>query len=296
MKLSQITLDPKLMMRKELNQEIVDEYAQAMLDGDKFPDIVIFNDGEHNYLVEGFKRYYAAKKSGLEIISADVQMGTYDDAFDYALTVANRKNGEHYSNEDKRYQLSMALEVPRYKEKSDRELARILKVSNPFVSKMRKATGNQPEAITIKRGDQEYKMANPAKEPVNAPASEKKPTEEDKIFEMATEIESMAADLEAAERRVAVAAMDATPEEKELAATKLEEMATEIKNLNENNRVLRISRDSKMNDVAERDKQIHYWKSRWEKADKRVNQLEADVKVWKDRALTAEAHLEINAG
>jgi hypothetical protein len=294
MKLSQITLDPKLMMRKELNQEIVDEYAQAMLDGDKFPDIVIINDGEHNYLVEGFKRYHAAKKSGLEIISADVQMGTYDDAFDYALTVANRKNGEHYSNEDKRYQLSMALEVPRYKEKSDRELGRILKVSNTFVSKMRKATGNQPEEITIKRGDKEYKMANPAKEPVNAPAHQKKPTEEDKIFEMATEIEAMAADLESAERRIAVAAMDATPEEKELAATKLEEMATEIKNLNENNRVLRISRDSKMNDVAERDKQIHYWKNRWEKADKRVNQLEAEVKLWKDRALTAEAHLEIN--
>jgi hypothetical protein len=294
MKLSQITLDPKLMMRKELNQEIVDEYAQAMLDGDKFPDIVIINDGEHNYLVEGFKRYHAAKKSGLEIISADVQMGTYDDAFDYALTVANRKNGEHYSNEDKRYQLSMALEVPRYKEKSDRELGRILKVSNTFVSKMRKATGNQPEEITIKRGDKEYKMSNPAKEPVNVPAHQKKPTEEDKIFEMATEIEAMAADLESAERRIAVAAMDATPEEKELAATKLEEMATEIKNLNENNRVLRISRDSKMNDVAERDKQIHYWKNRWEKADKRVNQLEAEVKLWKDRALTAEAHLEIN--
>jgi len=294
MKLSQITLDPKLMMRKELNQEIVDEYAQAMLDGDTFPDIVIFNDGEHNYLVEGFKRYHAAKKSGLEIINADVQMGTYDDAFDYALTVANRKNGEHYSNEDKRFQLSMALEVPRYKEKSDRELARILKVSNPFVSKMRKATGNQPDAITIKRGDQEYKMANPAKEPVNAPTNEKKPAEEDKILEMATTIESLAFDLEEAERRVAVAAMDATPEEKELAAAKLDEMANEVKNLTENNRVLRISRDTKMNEVAEMNKQVGYWKKRAEKAEKELTSLAAQMKVWKDRAETAEAHLAIN--
>ena len=294
MKLSQITLDPKLMMRKELNQEIVDEYAQAMLDGDTFPDIVIFNDGEHNYLVEGFKRYHAAKQSGLEIINADVQMGTYDDAFDYALTVANRKNGEHYSNEDKRFQLSMALEVPRYKEKSDRELARILKVSNPFVSKMRKATGNQPEAIAIKRGDQEYKMANPAKETVNAPANEKKPAEEDKILEMATTIESLASDLEEAERRVAVAAMDATPEEKELAAAKLDEMANEVKNLTENNRVLRISRDTKMNEVAEMNKQVGYWKKRAEKAEKELTSLAAQMKVWKDRAETAEAHLAIN--
>jgi len=294
MKLSQITLDPKLMMRKELNQEIVDEYAQAMLDGDKFPDIVIFNDGEHNYLVEGFKRYHAAKQSGLEIINADVQMGTYDDAFDYALTVANRKNGEHYTNDDKRLQLSMALEVPRYKEKSDRELARILKVSNGFVSKMRKAAGQQPETITVKRGEKEYKMDNPAKEVTNAPADEKKPAEDDKILEMATTIESLASDLEEAERRVAVAAMDATPEEKELAATKLDEMATEIKNLTENNRVLRISRDTKMNEVAEMNKQVGYWKKRAEKAEKELTSLAAQMKVWKDRAETAEAHLAIN--
>ena len=70
MKLSQITLDPKLMMRVALNDEIVDEYAQAMLDGDKFPAITIFNDGDKNYLVDGFKRYYAHKKNGLEIIDA----------------------------------------------------------------------------------------------------------------------------------------------------------------------------------------------------------------------------------
>ena len=95
MKLSQITLDHKLMMRVGVDQEIVDEYAQKMLDGVKFPPVIIYNDGDHNYLVEGFKRYHACKKNGFEIIDADVRMGTYDDAFDYALTVANQIGRAH---------------------------------------------------------------------------------------------------------------------------------------------------------------------------------------------------------
>ena len=53
MKLSEIKIEPELMMRVGINQEIVDEYAQAMLDGDKFPPVVIINDGDHNYLVDG---------------------------------------------------------------------------------------------------------------------------------------------------------------------------------------------------------------------------------------------------
>jgi hypothetical protein len=120
------------------------------------------------------------------------------------------------------------------------------------------------------------------------------PEEEDKIVEMATEMQSMVEELEASQRRLAVAAMEATPEEKKLASIKLEEMATEITSLSENNRVLRISRDTFQNECAELKKQVLYAKRRYEKADKEIVLLQRELANWKDRALTAEAHLAID--
>lgn len=270
MKLSQITLDHKLMMRPALNYEIVDEYAQAMLDGDKFPPVVVFNDGDTNYLVDGFKRYHAYKKNGMEIIDADVQMGTYDDAFDYALVVANRKNGEHYSPEDKRHQLQLALEVPRYESKSDRELSRILRVSHTFVSKARKLAGKQPDVIETKRNGKPVKVKSIKKELEDALAPEVEAeviTEEDKIHEIATEMQSIINENEALQNRLAVAAMEATDEEKQLAKSLLEDKDEKIKRLEMDLRVYKASADTYQGQLAEAIKQCKYWERRAKKAE-----------------------------
>jgi hypothetical protein len=293
MKLSQIKVDSGLQMRAKMDQNTIDDYCERLLAGDEFPAIVLFHDGTQYHLADGWNRYFAHKKAGLEIIKADVREGTRRDAMFHALG-ANAKNGQRRTTEDKHKAVMTMIDDMEWAELSDREIAAACVVSNFLVSKLRKAVGKQPDTITVKRGDKEYKMANPAKEASNAPTDEKKSAEEDKVFEMATTIESLAADLEEAERRIAVAAMDATPEEKELAAAKLDEMANEVKNLAENNRVLRISRDTKMNEVAEMNKQVGYWKKRAEKAEKELTSLAAQMKVWKDRAETAEAHLAIN--
>jgi len=273
MKLSQITLDPKLMMRVALNDEIIDEYAQAMLDGDKFPPIVIFNDGDNNYLVEGFKRYYAYKKCGIELVDADTRMGTYDDAFDYALTVANRLHGERYTPEDKRYQLQMALDVPRYANKSDRELARILKVSNTFVSKMRKAEGKQPKVIETTRNGKTVKVKN------NKPEIEDEPEpileQEDKIHEIAVEMQGVIEENEKLQNRLAVAAMEATDEEKQLAKSLLEDKDEKIKQLEADLRVYKASSDTFQAQLAEAIKQCKYWERRAKKAENMLNKQAA---------------------
>lgn len=271
MKLSQITLDPKLMMRVTLNQEIVDEYAQSMLDGDKFPPVVIFNDGDHNYLVDGFKRYHAHKKNGLEIIDADTRMGTYDDAFDYAFQKANRDNGDRYTPEDKRYQLLMAFEVPRYAKKSDRELGRILKVSNTFVGKYRKFEGKQPEVIDTTRNGKPVKVKSTKKEVDNAPD----PEEQDKIEEIATEMQGVIRENEDLQNRLAVAAMEATDEEKQLAKGLLEDKDEKIRLLEADNRVLKASRDSFQREASELKKQIRYWENRAKKAEAVLNKQAA---------------------
>ena len=280
MKLSQITLDPKLMMRVSLNQEIVDEYAQSMLDGDKFPPVVIFNDGDNNYLVDGFKRYHAHKKNGLEIIDADTRMGTYDDAFDYAFEKANRDNGDRYTPEDKRYQLLMAFEKPKYASKSDRELSRILKVSNTFVGKYRKIEGKQPEVIDTTRNGKPVKVKSTKKELENEPTQESPNpeyefTEADKIEEISNEMQNIVEENEKLQLRLAVAAMEATPEEKQAAQSKFDEMEAKIKALEEELRVTKISRDSFQRENAELKKQCTYWEKRTKKAENLLNKQAA---------------------
>lgn len=292
MKLSQLTLDPSLQMRKQLNQDVVDEYAKAMLDGDKFPPIIVFNDGEHNYVAEGFTRCAAAKQAGLELIDADVQMGTYDDAFDYAFTKANHANGQRYTPEDKRFAIGKALEFDRYAKKSDRELARIYKVSHTFVSKIRKVEGKQPDTIQVTRNGSDYEIANPKKDV--APVDHQELEVDYEFEELTNTVQELAEENKALEARVAVVAMDATPEEKQAAASLIADLQAQVKTLEMDNRVLKASRDSFQAECLEMKKQATYGKRRYEKAEKELELMTKQMKVWKDRAETAEAHLEIN--
>jgi chromosome segregation ATPase len=263
-----------------------------MLDGDKFPAIIVFNDGEKNYVAEGYTRCAAAKQAGLEIIDADVQMGTFEDAFDYAFTTANHGNGQRYKPNDKRRAITKAFTRDRYLKKSDREISRICKVANSFVSKIRKAAGMQPDVIEVTRGKQTYEISNPKKEAINEPA----PTpEKDYIFdELSSAVQELAEENKALEARVAVVAMEATDEEKQAAAALIAELQAEIKTLEADNRVLKASRDSFQLEASEAKTQALYGKRRYEKAEKEIVLLQRELAVWKDRAQTAEAHLEID--
>ena len=294
MKLSQLTLDAGLQMRKELNQDVVDEYCLAMLAGDKFPAIIVFNDGENNYVADGHTRCAAAKKAGLEIVNADVRMGTYEDAFDYAFANANHDNGQRYSPADKRFAIYKALERDRYAKKSDREIARLYKVSNTFVSKLRKAEGKQPDSIQVNRNGSEYDLPSKKKEASNEPVAEIAPETNYEFEELTNTVQELAEENKILEARVAVAAMEATDEEKQAASAIIAELQATVKTLEMDNRVLKASRDSFQAECLEMKKQATYGKRRYEKAEKELDLMAKQMKIWKDRAETAEAHLAIN--
>ena len=59
--LSSIKADPEIQSRQQLNKGIVKEYKEAMLGKDKFPPIIVFDDGADYWLADGFHRYYAAQ-------------------------------------------------------------------------------------------------------------------------------------------------------------------------------------------------------------------------------------------
>jgi hypothetical protein len=124
--------------RAEIHQEIVNEYAEEMRHGAKFPPVVAFsNDGRDSYwLADGFHRFEATQKAGRTLIQAEIRSGGKREAILYAAG-ANASHGLRRSREDKRNSVLKLLNDKEWSRWSDREIARQCTVSQPFVSKLR---------------------------------------------------------------------------------------------------------------------------------------------------------------
>jgi hypothetical protein len=83
-----ITVDPSVQQRVAgTSQEVVDEYARAMRDGDAFPQPIVFTrDGVTYYLGDGFHRVeaYLLAHPDVQEIECEVHLGDHDDALEYA--------------------------------------------------------------------------------------------------------------------------------------------------------------------------------------------------------------------
>jgi hypothetical protein len=64
--LDDITVDETVQARAQmLGEDVVDEYAAAMREGDDFPALVVFQQGGTYVLADGFTRHAAAKRAEL---------------------------------------------------------------------------------------------------------------------------------------------------------------------------------------------------------------------------------------
>ena len=107
-KIQSIRLDGDTQSRVSLDQNLVNEYSEAMSSGAKFPPIVVFNDGTDRWLADGFHRIYATRQAGLDEINADMKPGGRRDALLYSMK-ANATHGARRTNEDKRRAVKMAF-------------------------------------------------------------------------------------------------------------------------------------------------------------------------------------------
>ncbi|MDP2620567.1 MAG: ParB/RepB/Spo0J family partition protein [Hyphomicrobiales bacterium] len=135
--ISQLRTDGGTQPRAALDFEAVDDYADAMADGAKFPPVVVYYDGENYWLADGFHRVKAAWQAGRETITAEVRSGTLEEARWHSFS-ANRANGLRRTNDDKQRAVKGALQHPRAAELSDREIARHVGVNHDTVSAWRK--------------------------------------------------------------------------------------------------------------------------------------------------------------
>lgn len=135
--LCKIVVEMERHPRAVKDQNTINDYAEALLEGIKLPPIDVFRDGENYLLADGLHRLEAYKLRGFDHIPAIVHQGCKTEVLLHALG-ANADHGLRRTNADKRKAVLIALTDPDLQGLSDNQIAEICKVSQPFASKIRK--------------------------------------------------------------------------------------------------------------------------------------------------------------
>lgn len=135
--LDEISIDGGTQQRERIDVDVVSDYAEAMINGEKFPPITLFYDGVTHWPGDGFHRYHASRKAEMLDILAVVHKGTLRDAILFS-TSANGRHGLRPTPGDKRKAVITLLKDAEWTKWSDRAIAEHCHVSHTFVSKLRK--------------------------------------------------------------------------------------------------------------------------------------------------------------
>lgn len=167
LEIAKIRLDNGTQMREALDQNAVDEYAAAMIAGDQFPPVRVFNYGDVYWLTDGFHRIAAAKKIGYVMIEADIQLGGLRDAI-IDSTAANAKHGLRRSREATRRSIETLLKDEEWGIKSDSQIAKKVGCDHKTVGARRaemEASGEIPKMETrlVERNGVQYEMKSAVK-------------------------------------------------------------------------------------------------------------------------------------
>lgn len=144
-KIDAIRIDGGTQCRVVIDQPTVYTYVENMKDGDVFPPMETVFDGSTYWLTDGFHRYHAYKILGVKEVQTEYKPGTLQDAQLIALQ-ANSTHGKPLTNEDKRNKVQMALDLEGFDKKTDYEIAKICRVSRPFVAAMRDPAKKQKQS------------------------------------------------------------------------------------------------------------------------------------------------------
>lgn len=151
-RLEDIVFDGGTQIRAAINEQVVAEYAERMTEGVEFPAVVIFHDGNANYLADGFHRYMAAKRNEWRDIDADIRPGTKQDAVWFALG-ANKVNGHRLTDADKKHAVNIALTI--WPEMSAPRIAEQIGCSQQYVQQIR-ATSTSRADVVVGRDGKSY--------------------------------------------------------------------------------------------------------------------------------------------
>jgi hypothetical protein len=130
--LAAIQIDGGTQSRANVNDQVVNEYAEAIKSGATFPPIVVFYDGKKHWLADGFHRFHAYQKIGREKVAADVRQGTRRDAILHSVG-ANETHGLRRTRDDKRRAVLTLLNDAEWSAKPETWIAETCRVSRTLV-------------------------------------------------------------------------------------------------------------------------------------------------------------------
>jgi hypothetical protein len=266
MKITQLTIELQTQSRVAINQDTVTDYADAMMDGENFPPVTAFYDGKSYYLADGYHRYFAAKKAGLEDIECDVKEGTLRDAVLFSVGV-NSAHGLRRNNEDKRKSVMTILDDVEWAEWSDVLIAKKCQVSGAFVGRVRKTLNL--ESTSRKYVHKTGKVVSIDTTNHGRPAEEVMPLddgEDHHVQELADANVELAEENTLLKDRLAVAAFEATPAERVQLSETMEQLRATVKTQEAEIAALKSSRDTLQQKNADMLKLLAYWKKRAEQA------------------------------
>lgn len=221
--------------------------------------MIVFHDGINYYLADGFHRYFANKQVKSTHIEADVTNGTLRNALEYALGT-NDKHGLKRSIKDKRKAVLIALDDIEYGSLTNREIAKICRVSHTFVNSVKesleKPKEKKKEPLKARNKDQN--------KPTNVDTEF---TQDDKVTELLVTQKELEEENTKLLDQLALKVMDASPEQKKMAELTIEELRAENKRLEQELDSMTISRDSYMRENAEMKKQLVWYKKQLKKLE-----------------------------
>ena len=270
-KISDIRIDGGTQIRKELNLDKVNEYAQQMDDGVEFPPITVFFDGSSTWLSEGFHRLSSERQRGSTTIKAIVINGTIEDATLFAL--GSNKHGLNMSAEDYRRSIEIMLKHPKWSTWSNAQIAKHIGVSAMTVGRVKKERSPETPAkkttYTDKHGNESIMDTSkigkkpkdePKEQPKDEPDEETYDPAEEKMRELMDTITNLADENTVLRDKIAIGQWDASEIEKIDAEETIANLREQIRILEIDNQALRESRDMFQNRNAELIKTINSMK------------------------------------
>lgn len=238
-----LLIDAAFQSRVAINPAVVSDYASMIKEGRQLPPIQVVKTVTEWIVVDGFHRIQAYRSIGRDRIEVRVIDGDRNLAMELAVG-ANFDHGLQRSPRDKVRAVEMALSNEVLSQRSDREIAALTNTSHPFVAKIRGQVG-------LSKSQSKYARKATPKQPVEVETFPPQGEEEPSLPEMQSElIEILSRDNEKLEDRLAVECMEATEEEKALAAQTIAELRERIRVLEIEVAAVKTSRDTYQNENA----------------------------------------------
>jgi hypothetical protein len=254
--LAKIRIDGDTQSRESLKEATVLDYTEKLMEGETFKPVKVFYDGKDWWLADGFHRYFAHKRAKIDAINADIVNGTKRDAWEYSLG-ANHDHGLPRSNEDKRRSIARALADVELSMLSNKDLAKICKVSDMTIGRYKK----EIELKKTQKTTQKPK-AETTPEPVDEYVA-------DEVNELITENKALLAENTKLRDKIAIGQYDIEGEEKITLEETMESLRAENSRLQSLLEAMTISRNDFQQKAADAINQVKYWKRRAEKLEKK---------------------------